>query len=364
MNQDRRQDQVIEKIVGVLVLFVALGAIAGAGYFFLKSQRTRDWPSVEGVITKSDTRIQREPGTGGTPTTIADVWYTFVIDGVEYRNDTISLSQYGSSSASHAVKEAHRYPVGSRVMVYYNPENHFDSVLERKTPWVFIGLFAGLGSILIYIGFGMLTGGFGMSHDAAPRWHARRESAYAHKTTTAAGRRMMIFAVITSALITGLGLYFISSDKSKIREVSRQADTFQPERNHPQLVSTYTNTETSPSCKERLKPNVAKSQKIRLGDDVHALYVTATLCIDEEEMKASSQTHRTWPIIAHQLATYDKAVFDPKSALLISDGVRTYEEFESKLTRIEQECLEHLQMDGIFFVKAIKFQRLQVFNEN
>jgi hypothetical protein len=364
MNPNRIQDQVIEKIVGVVVLFVALGAIAGAGYFFLKSQRARDWPSVEGVITKSDTRIQRKPGTGGTPTTIADVWYTFVIDGVEYRNDTISLSQYGSSSASHAVKEARRYPVGSRVMVYYNPENHFDSVLEHKTPWVFIGIFAGLGSILIFIGFGMLTGSFGTNQDAPAGWRASRESTYAYKTTTAAGRRMMIFAVITSALIAGLGLYFISSDKSSIRDVSRPADTFQPERNHPQMVSTYTSTETSPPCKERLKPNVARSQKISLGDDVHALYVTATLCIDEQEMKASSRTHRTWPIIAHQLATYDKAVFDPRTAILISDGVSTNEDFEFKLTRIEQECLEHLQMDGIFFVKAIKFQRLQVFNEN
>lgn len=218
-NQNRIQNQVIEKIVGVVVLFVAFGAIAGAGYFFLKSQRTSDWPSVEGVITKSSTRIQREPGTSGTPTTIADVWYTFVIDGVEYRNDTISLSQYGSSSASHAVKEARRYPVGSRVIVYYNPENHFDSVLERRTPWVFIGLFAGLGSILIYIGFGMLAGSFGTNHDAAAGCHARRESAYVCKTTTAAGRRMMIFAVITSALITGLGLYFISIDKGKIRQM-------------------------------------------------------------------------------------------------------------------------------------------------
>jgi hypothetical protein len=355
MNPNRIQDQVIEKIVGVVVLFVAFGAIAVAGYFFLKSQRTRDWPSVEGVITKSSTRIQREPGTSGTPTTIADVWYTFVIDGVEFRNDTISLSQYGSSSASHAVKEARRYPVGSRVMIYYNPENPFDSVLEHKTPWVFIGLFAGLGSILIYIGFGMLAGSFGTNHDAAPKWHARRESAYVCKSTTAAGGRMMIFAVITSALITGLGFYFISSDKSKIREVSRQADTFQAERNHPQLISTYTNTETSPSCKERLKPNVAKSQKIRLGDDVHALYVTATLCIDEEEMKAASHTHRTWPIIANQLATYDKSLFDPEPSV---------EELEFKLRRVEQECLAQLKKEDISFVKAIKFQNLQVFNEN
>jgi hypothetical protein len=31
MNQNKKQNQVIEKIVGVVVLFVAFGAIAGAG---------------------------------------------------------------------------------------------------------------------------------------------------------------------------------------------------------------------------------------------------------------------------------------------------------------------------------------------
>ena len=364
MNQNNNQHQVIEKIIGVAVLFVAFGAIVGAGSFFLKSQRTRNWPSVEGYITKSSTRIQREPGTSGTPTTIADVWYAFVIDGVEYHNDTISLAQYGSSSASHAVKEARRYPVGSKVMVYYNPENFRDSILEHNTPWMFIGLFAGLGSILIYIGIGMLSGNFRTNRDAAAGWHTDRESTDGRKMPTASGRSMMIFAIITSTLIAVTGLYLIINDKAIKREESRQADTFRPERYQPQLVSTYSSTETSPACKEWLKPNVAESQKIHLKDDLHTLYVTATLCIDEEELKTARQTHRTWPIIADQLATYDKAVFDPRPALLISNGVKTYKEFELKLLRIEQECLEHLQNDGIFFVKAIKFQLLQVFNEN
>lgn len=145
MNQSVRRNRVIEKLIGAVVLLVAAGAVIGAGYFYLKSRSTRNWPVVEAVITKFDTRRQRSPGDSGAPATIADVRYNYVVDGIEYHNDTISLSQYGSSSASHAVKEARRYPAGSRVTVYYNPENPHDAVLEHKTPWIFIGLFAGLG---------------------------------------------------------------------------------------------------------------------------------------------------------------------------------------------------------------------------
>lgn len=354
MNQNIRQNQAIERIIGIVVLFVAFAAIVCAGYSFLKSQDTRNWPSVEGMVTKSSTRTQREPGASGTPTTIADVWYKFVIDGVEYHNDTISLAQYGSSSASHAVKEARRYPVGSKVIVYYNPENCHESILEHKTPWIFIGLFAGLGSILIYIGVELLSGSFKTNHYAAARRNVKYQSYDARKAPTAAGRRMIIFAIITSTLIAGLGLYVLINDKVINREDSRQADASLPEQFQSKLVSTYSSTETSPPCNDWLKPNVAERQKIHLNDDAHTLYVTATLCIDEKEMKVASQTHRTWPIIANQLATYEKAVFDPE---------RSLEEFEFKLRRIEQECLVPLQENGIFFVEAIKFQNLQVFNE-
>ena len=355
MHQNRKQDRIIESIVGVVVLLVAIGAIGCACYFFLKSQRSRDWPSVEGMITKSSTRIQREPGTSGTPTTIADVWYTFVIDGVAYQNNTISLAQYGSSSASHAVKEAHRYPVGSKVMVYYNPENFHDAILEHKTPWIFIGIFAGLGSILFYIAIVMLSGRSGTNHYAAARWHPKPLSYDERKRPGAAGWRMMMVVITLSAFTAGLGLYVLIKDKALNREDSSQTDTFRPEQFQPQLISTYSSTETSPPCKEWLKPNVAKSQKIHLKDNVYTLYATATLCIDEEEMKAASQTHRTWPIIANQLATYDKSLFDPEPSV---------EELEFKLRRVEQECLAQLKKEDISFVKAIKFQNLQVFNEN
>lgn len=365
MNQNKRQNKVIEKIIGVVVLFIGLAAIVGAGYFFLKGQKTQNWPSVEGIITKSGTRIQRGHGpNSGAPTTIAEVWYTFVINGVEYCNDTISISQYGSSDSSHAAKEVRRYPVGRKVMVYYNPDNFYDSVLEHKIPWGFIGIFSGLGTILVFIGLVMIGIRSKTNHDAITKWHTKRETTHEQKMPTASVLRMIIFLVITSALIAWLVFNVLNDDKTINRENSKQPEAFLPERYQPQLVSTYSTKETSSPCKEGSVPNVAERQKINLKDGVHTLYVTATLCIDEEEMKTSSRTHRTWPIIANQLATYDRVVFDPQPALLISNGEKTFEEFEFKLKHIEQECLENLHREDIFFVKAIKFQLLQVFDEN
>ena len=365
MNPDRRQNKVIEKIVGVVVLIIGLAAIVGAGYFFSKGQKTQNWPSVEGIITKSDTRIQRRHGpNSGAPTTIAEVWYTFVINGVKYSNDTISISQYGSSDSSHAAKEARRYPVGRKVMVYYNPDNFYDSVLEHKMPWGYIGIFSGLGTILVLIGLVMLRDRSKTNHDAITEWPTKHETTYARKMSTASGWRITIFLVITSALIAWLVFNVLNDDKTLNRENSKQPEAFLPERHPSQLVSTYSSNETSLPCKEELVPNVAERQKINLRDGVHTLYVTATLCIDEEEMKTSSQTHQTWPIIANQLATYDRVLFDPQPALLISNGENTFEEFKFKLRHIEQECLENLHREDIFFVKAIKFQLLQVFNEN
>jgi hypothetical protein len=360
MDQITIKDQVLEKIVGVVVLFVALGAIVGAGYFYSKSKSTRNWPVAEGIIIKSSTRIQREPGGKGAPTTIADVWYTFNVDGIEYQNDTISLSQYGSSSASHAVKEAHRYPVGSRVSVYYNPEHPHDAVLEHKTPWVYISIFAGLGAILFFISITMLSGRSKSSLSTSATRYGQYSHARGRKTTTVAGFRLIAAILLSSILFVILGYHLFFTENAANRGESGQATDYLPDKNGPQSVSTYSKNEILPPCEVFLKAQVAQSQKINLDDGIHSLYVTATLCIDEQEMKTATQAHRTWPIIARHLAAYDKAVFDPGS-MSLNAGENESEDFSFRLKRIEQECLEYLHENSIFFVKAIRFESFKVF---
>ena len=361
MKQRKSQHRVIETIVGVVVLFVAVAAVAIAGNYYIKSRNSRNWPQAEGVITTSDTRIQRSPGSSGAPTTIADVRYSYVVDGIDYHNDTISLAQYGSGSARHAVQEAHRYPVGSRVMVFYDPENPHDSVLEHKTPWIFIGIFGGLGIILVFIGIGMLSGGFQTSRPVAADRYSYRTADDTKKTPTAAGTRWMVAALFLSALTAFLGLYVYQTKKNEsIASRGWEAD-YARESRAPHPVSTYTRAGNALPCGGALKAEVAQRQKIDLSDGIHSLYVTATLCIEEEQMRAASQSHLTWPTIAGHLATYDKAVYDPGSLSLGSGKGNAPESFMIRLERIEHESLKRLHEKGIFFVKAIRFDYLQVF---
>jgi hypothetical protein len=362
MKQSDKNNRLLEIIVGLVVLLVAIGAIAGAGYFYLKNRDTRKWPAVEGVITKSDTRIQRSPGSSGAPTTIADVWYKFIVDGIAYRNDAISLAQYGSSSASHAVREAHRYPVGRRVMVYYNPENPYDSVLEHKTPWVFIGIFAGLGAVLIFIGISMLNGGFGSSPSTTAKYRNHGSKILAQKAPAAKGV-WLIAVFLASTLIAVLSFYLYFNKNAEHHPDSVQSAAKPLESDSPEPVSSYFEKQNFRPCEVPLKAQVAERQRIRLDDGSHTLHVTATLCIDENEMKSSPQAQKTWPIIAQQLASYDKFAFDPGSDLITSNGGNSSEGFRLRLEQIEQECIESLQENDIFFVKTIRFDFLQVFME-
>ncbi len=360
--QSKINNRWVEKIVGLMVLLVAIGAIACAGYFYLKDQDARSWPAVEGVITKSGTRIQDSPDNSGAPTTIADVRYKFVVAGVEYRNDAISLGQYGSSSASHAVQEAHRYPVGRKVMVYYNPDNPYDSVLEHKTPWGFIGIFGGLGAVLIFIGRVMLKRGFGSSPLPAAKWRARRAEIPARKAPTARGFRLMA-VLLASTLITVLSFYLYFNKTTEQLSDSGQPAGNPLETDTPQPVSIYTETQNARPCEVQLKAQVAERQRVRLDDGAHVLLVTATLCIDEEEMKSTPQAERTWPAIAEHLASYDHVAFDPASGPTTSAGEDAYEGFNIRLAQIEQACIERLHENDIFFVKAIRFELLKVLEE-
>jgi hypothetical protein len=365
MTKRLGSDRVIEKVIGVIVFFIALGAITGAAFFYIEGKSTVKWPSVEGMVIKSDTRIQKEPGKSSTPTTIADVWYAYSVDGVQYQNDTISHAQYGSSSATHAVREAHKYPEGSRLVVYYNPENPNDSILEHKMPWIFIGLFAGLGILCFFIAIGMYSGGFGSNPYASSKGRAKPTSFYnRRKLPKTTGRRMVILFIIISVLVTGMFFFFTFNNKIIVPEKSQTAGSSASEINRLQMVSTYSSTDTLSSCNEWLKQIVAESQKVYLKDEIHTLYVTAILCVDEEEMKTDSQSHQTWPTIASHLATYDKEHFNPEADLLILDGIRTYKDFELKLRQMEKECVEFLRQNNIFFIKAVQFQHLHIYSEN
>jgi len=124
-----------------------LGMIAYKRYMTI---RTRDWPSVTGKVKSS--RVSFESGAekvNGTPWVV----YVYEVNGKKRQNSVIVPGDVTLAGNDYAEKIVARYPAGSEVTVYYNPNKPDDAFLEKFSArdsgeWsVLIG-----GDVLITIG--------------------------------------------------------------------------------------------------------------------------------------------------------------------------------------------------------------------
>jgi hypothetical protein len=119
------------------LVFVAIGAaiLLYARSIAGKARRSLSWPSTEGMISHS--AVLYRPGAGSDdrdPGTYApDVCYRYKVRGMSYSSSTITLADF-SSTARRAQSIIDRYPDQSSVVVYYNPADPAESLLERGAP--------------------------------------------------------------------------------------------------------------------------------------------------------------------------------------------------------------------------------------
>ena len=131
---------VIGSIVCVLVL---LNAIFLTIIFFMrrKMATVSQWPSTMGVVQMS-TIEQRSSDDGYTDYPV--VQYSYQVGGQSYQSMKLAPGpEVGGSGARNIVA---KYPAGAQVMVFYNPQNPSDAVLERKAPamllmWLLLVIF-------------------------------------------------------------------------------------------------------------------------------------------------------------------------------------------------------------------------------
>lgn len=77
------------------------------------------------------------------------VMYQYRVNGTDYQSRKISPGmEWGGSGAPAVVA---RYPTGSQVSVYYNPDNPTEALLERKAPSVMIWLWITLVIVNIFL---------------------------------------------------------------------------------------------------------------------------------------------------------------------------------------------------------------------
>jgi hypothetical protein len=142
-------------ICGSLFVFDAifLGII-----FFTRRKvaQASNWPSTLGTVLSS--RVVRRSSSDGGTTPYPVVDYSYQVSGQAYRGNRVMPGpEMGGTGAGKVVD---RYPEGAQVMVYFNPNNPSEALLERGVPgfvkWFWIILIAidlflcALGALLMF----------------------------------------------------------------------------------------------------------------------------------------------------------------------------------------------------------------------
>lgn len=112
----------------------AIVAIVIAVVLQLRARRSMSWPSTTGHVNSATVDVRVKNGANGTSTLYCPmIAYEYVVDGHHYMQNRLLMGAPVSSNfRSRAQKWVDRYPEGSTVKVYYNPDNPSEAVLERK----------------------------------------------------------------------------------------------------------------------------------------------------------------------------------------------------------------------------------------
>jgi hypothetical protein len=149
----------------VIFSLIGLAAIAGGILMFYLRRRSAalqaasvNWPTVEGRV--SDAKLHSFRDNDKNLNYMARVWHSYEVSGQSYTVEKISWGgqPYGRV-ATQANEILARYPVGTPVKVYYNPQKPKQSVLDPhnqsgvKTMGWIGGAFIAIGVVFFILGF-------------------------------------------------------------------------------------------------------------------------------------------------------------------------------------------------------------------
>jgi hypothetical protein len=124
--------------VGVIAFFFLILNVVFLGIIFFMRRRmaaVSQWPTTMGAVNASYLERRRSSNDSGS-TNYPVVQYSYRVGGQTYQGMKIAPGpEVGGTGAGKVVE---RYPAGAQVMVFYNPQNPSDAVLETKAPaqWI------------------------------------------------------------------------------------------------------------------------------------------------------------------------------------------------------------------------------------
>jgi hypothetical protein len=143
----------VVKVVPAIFIVAGSACLAYGLRAAYTGYRATKWPHVQGRVVSAG--VEKLEG-GKRTTWRPNVTYEYAVNRTEYSSNTIKPTRVALTIDEPARKVVSRYSVGSRVTVYYDPDDPAQSLLEPEVPWesyVFLmfGLvFAGLGVLGVY----------------------------------------------------------------------------------------------------------------------------------------------------------------------------------------------------------------------
>ncbi|MGE0339870.1 MAG: DUF3592 domain-containing protein [Xanthobacteraceae bacterium] len=144
----------------ILAAFAGLLVFATV-YKYIEVRIAARWSSVPGKILSAKVVQRKAGGTGSDQRhaelrNFAEVTYEYVVQGRRYRASRVSV---GEDLGNYRVEETlAKYPAGVPVMVFYNPANPGEALLERDVPeGLFRFMFLLVGGI-VAVGLALIFG--------------------------------------------------------------------------------------------------------------------------------------------------------------------------------------------------------------
>ncbi len=150
----------------VIFLFAGLWLVGSALRDFLMERASKHWPAIQGEIVSAAIREGISTKQGRTERYyLPKIEYAYAVNGKRYTANRIDFGGEGAAlpSREEADVVTHKYPVGARVQVYYNPSHPATAVMEpaqvrNVLPTMLIGVaFFGGGIFLSLFAFALAT---------------------------------------------------------------------------------------------------------------------------------------------------------------------------------------------------------------
>lgn len=144
-------------IFGVLILIAGLFALTWGIRGLHAAVTSKDWPTTEGTVVRSELEKLRKKGGAGSNQRKnrfafkPQVHYEFEVDGQSYSGSRLTFSDYTTSNEDQMQAIIAPYPVGTTVTVYYAPDKPSECTLETGFGWTPVAI-TGAGCLLSFIG--------------------------------------------------------------------------------------------------------------------------------------------------------------------------------------------------------------------